>query len=73
MIAFGSFIHLILDAIFSGSIVPLYPISTFSIGLDLVSNFPEPLGSLFIPSIEAILLVLWLIYLELKHKISDFI
>jgi len=73
MIAFGSIVHLILDSIFIGLITPLYPVLTFSIGLDLISYLPPPLDILFIPSLEAVLLVLWLIYLELKHKISDFI
>jgi len=72
-LSFGSIIHLILDATFSGFIVPLYPISNVAIGLNLVSVFQEPLRSLFLPSLEGGLLVLWLIYLELKHKISDFI
>jgi len=73
MIALGSLIHLILDAIFVGVIAPFYPLSLATYGLDLVSYFPEPLDRLFIPSLEAALLVIWLIYLELKHKISDFI
>ena len=35
MLAFGSFVHLLLDGIFHGSIIPLYPLSSFIIGLDL--------------------------------------
>jgi len=73
MIAFGSFVHLILDAIFSGQIAPFYPLSVFALGLNLVGYFPEPLRDLFIPSLEAALLVIWLIYLELKRKVRDFV
>jgi hypothetical protein len=29
--------------------------------------------STIIPTIDAVLLILWMIYLETKHKISDFI
>ena len=73
MIAFASFTHLVLDAIFSGFIMPIYPFSVFTIGLNLAGLFPEPLDGLFIPSLEAALLFVWLAYLEIKHKISDFI
>lgn len=73
MLFIGSAIHLSLDATFEGKIVPFYPFASAPIGLDLVNHLPEPLNNLFIPSFEAALLTLWLIYLELKHKISDFI
>jgi len=73
VIAFGTSVHLILDAILNGVIMPLFPFYTFQIGFDLAGYLPEPLDSLLIPSLDAILLVLWLAYLELKHKISDFI
>ena len=73
MIAFGSFVHLILDATFAGQIILLYPFSSFAIGLNLVGYLPEPLRDLVIPSLEAALLVIWLIYLELKRKVRDFV
>ena len=70
MIAFGIFIHLILDALLAGSIKPFYPFSYYEIGLNLIKNSLE--GTLM-PGIDAILLFIWLIHLELKHKISDYI
>lgn len=73
MFAFGSFLHLILDAIFIGYIVPFYPLFSARIGLNLAGMFPEPLDRLFIPSLETAILVFWLVYLERKHKVSDFI
>ncbi len=73
MIALGIFIHLFLDAAVAGSIMPFYPFSDFKIGNNFVSNLPQPLNSIFFPSLDAALLVLWLIYIEWKHKISDFI
>ena len=72
VIAFGVFIHLVLDAIFLGRIMPFYPLSTYSIGFDLLNKVPVPWQSTIMPSLEAILLVLWMIYLEMKHKISEF-
>lgn len=73
IVAFATLTHLVLDAIFIGKIMPLYPFSTFSIGINLVQYLPQPLDSLAMPTLDALLLVLWIVYLELKHKISDFI
>ncbi len=73
MIALGSFIHLLLDLTLAGMIKPLYPFSNFMIGFSIISLLPEELKNLFFPSLDAALLVLWLIYLEWKHKISSFI
>ena len=73
MIAFGSFIHLVLDAILSGSIIPFYPLSYVSIGLNLFGYLPKALEELAAPSLDTAIIVIWIVYLELKHKISDFI
>ena len=73
MIALGSFSHLILDAIFSGQIMPFYPFSYYSIGLNLFDYLPNALRIIAAPSLDAGLLIIWLIYIEWKHKISDFI
>ena len=73
VIAFGFLVHLVLDAIVSGIIVPFYPFSSYKFGFSLVNLFPGAWRNTIIPSIDAILLVLWIIYLEVKHKISNFI
>jgi membrane-bound metal-dependent hydrolase YbcI (DUF457 family) len=73
MFALGSFLHLVLDAIFVGYIIPLYPFFSAKIGLNLAGMFPAPLDRLFIPCLETAILVFWLVYLERKHKVSDFI
>jgi membrane-bound metal-dependent hydrolase YbcI (DUF457 family) len=73
MISFGSFVHLILDAFLTGKIMPFYPLFKFGFGLNLVGYLPLPLSKIAIPCLDAALLVLWMIYLEVKHKISDFI
>lgn len=73
MIAFGTFSHLVLDAIFCGSIRPFYPFLIFSIGFNLFGYLPMELATVAAPSLDGGLIILWLIYLEMKHKISDFI
>jgi membrane-bound metal-dependent hydrolase YbcI (DUF457 family) len=71
VIAFGVFIHLALDATVIGRIMPFYPLSHYSIGLDLLNYAPVPWQSTILPTLDAIFLVLWMIYLEVRHKISD--
>ena len=73
MIAFGSLIHLILDATLAGYIRPFYPFSLVPIGLNLIGYLPSTLRDLALPSLDAAILIIWLIYIELRHKISDFI
>ncbi|MBI2631419.1 metal-dependent hydrolase [Candidatus Pacearchaeota archaeon] len=71
--AFGSFIHLLLDALLIGKIIPFYPFSTFTIGLDLINHLPSQLANISLPTLDGALIIIYLIYLEYKHKISDFI
>ena len=73
VIALGSFLHLLLDAIFHGSIMPFYLLSNYAIGLNLFGYLPSALEQIAAPSLDAGLLIVYLIYLELNHKISDFI
>ncbi len=73
VITFGILIHLILDAIVGGYIMPFYPFSTFSIGLNLIKYAPLAWQSSILPAIDAALLVLWLIHIERRHKISSFL
>ncbi len=71
VIAFGSFIHLLLDYLLSGYIMPFYPLSYASYGLNLVKLTPWP--ETILPALDAILLLGWLVHEEIRHKISDFI
>lgn len=73
VISFGVFMHLFLDFLIIGEIVPFYPLSNYIIGLDLVSLLPVYWQESIIPVLDAALLIFWLIYIELKHKISNFI
>lgn len=70
-VSFGTLTHILLDLSFAGSVLIFYPFSEFAIGLNLI-----PLGyfqGTFFQGLDAILITLWLIHEELKHKISDYI
>jgi len=73
VIGFGAFIHLLLDALIVGEIVLFYPFSSYAIGLNLFRIFPDFWQGTLMASLDAGLLIVWLIYMEVKHKISDFI
>lgn len=72
-LAFGFFIHTSLDGILSGEIRPLSPFSDYEFSLNLIQYAPEHMDGLVMPLFEGFLLVFWIAYLEIKHKISDFI
>lgn len=72
-LSFGIIIHIILDGLVSGLIHPFSPFSSYAFGLQLVNYIPGTTREVFMPLIDGILLVIWIIYLEVKHKISDFI
>ncbi len=73
MFALGSFIHILLDATLAGKIMPFFPLSKYSFGLNLAGYLPLPLNEIAMPCLDAALLIVWIVYLEVKHKISDFI
>ena len=67
-IAFGILIHILLDAIFSGPI-QIFPDVFFGFNLIPLESFQGT----FFAGLDAIIIVIWLIHEELKHKISDYI
>lgn len=71
MAGLGTFIHLVLDSTLAGTIRPFYPLADFVFGINLIPY--NALGSTLMPGLDAILLVVWLVHEEIKHKISDFI
>jgi len=73
MIALGTFIHVLLDGLLLGSITPFYPLFKFTFALNLVLLLPLTIQSSFLPALDAVLLILWLMHEELKHRISRFI
>ncbi|MEK6895639.1 MAG: metal-dependent hydrolase [Nanoarchaeota archaeon] len=66
VLAIGWLSHLLLDAI-GDPIYPFLPFSLNSFGINY------NLGVLFQATVDGVLFLLWMIYLEFKHKISDFI
>lgn len=73
MIAIGTLTHILLDGLFGNWAYFFYPLSMYDYGIDLVSRLPDSLHDSFIPLMDGVFLVIWMIYLEAKHKISDFI
>ena len=73
MLAIGTVAHICLDGFVSGDVDLFAPFSDFSFGFNLVGYLPPELSGLAIATMEGILLIFWLVYLEWKHKISDFI
>ncbi len=74
LLAFGSLMHLILDATLAGYIMPFYPLSDIVIGTGFpFTVFPEHMAIFLLATLDGVIFILWVLYLEIKHKISDFI
>ena len=71
ILAFGTFVHLLLDFLVWGQILPFYPINYYSIGLNLYEIFPISWQGSIIQTVDAILLVLWISYLAITHKVRE--
>lgn len=72
MLAIGALIHIILDTLAGEQAFWLYPLVLRDFGINLFSYTGLSWGTTA-ALLDGILLVLWIVYLELKHKISDFI
>jgi len=70
--AAGSLLHLILDASLAGAIMPFFPLTNFSIALNLVELAPEELKDLILPTLDGILLLFWIFWMEFKLKVDDY-
>jgi membrane-bound metal-dependent hydrolase YbcI (DUF457 family) len=70
MIALGWLTHLVLDAVIAGVVRPFYPFWDFAVGLNFLNYLPEALRGLFIPSLDAAIFILWLCWMEYRHKLS---
>jgi membrane-bound metal-dependent hydrolase YbcI (DUF457 family) len=74
LFSFGSFIHLVLDSTLAGYIMPIYPLSNVRIGTGFpYTVFPEHIATLLLATLDGVLFIIWILYLKIKHKISDFI
>lgn len=72
MIAIGSYIHIGLDMLAGDQAYLFYPFSLHDYGIHLFSLLPFD-HELVAALLDGILLVIWIVYLEVRHKISDFI
>jgi membrane-bound metal-dependent hydrolase YbcI (DUF457 family) len=76
LILFAGFsIHLILDAVLTGHIAPLYPLSMQIVNFDLVGKLEYMTkipGLTILVSLDALLLLFWLWHEEFTHKIVDY-
>ncbi|MBT4174463.1 hypothetical protein HOC80_03175 [archaeon] len=71
VICAGWFIHILLDGLLNGTVIPFWPLSSFEFGLNLL---PGTLfsGTLY-AGIDAILLVVWFVHEYFRHNIRDYI
>lgn len=67
-VAFGILTHILLDSLFSG---PVQILPNVFFGFNIIPL--DAFQGTFFAGLDAILLTLWLIHEELKHKISDYI
>lgn len=72
MISIGTFIHILLDTFAGESSYLFYPFSSHDYGINLFALSPLSWATTA-ALIDGVLLVVWLCYLEFKHKISDYI
>ena len=72
ILGFGAILHLLLDMTFAGKIIPFYPFLNLELGLNLIQYAPENLRELIIPTIDGILLMLWIFWMEFKLKINNY-
>lgn len=73
MLSIGILTHILLDFLIGGPAYFLYPFYQTDSALYLMQYLPQALQSSSMALLDGILLVIWLSYLEFKHKISDFI
>ena len=66
IVAFGWFFHLVLDCAFLGAYLPFWPFYTGGFCPHLISNT-------YMPGIDAIILIVWLVHEEVAHEIKDYI
>lgn len=71
ILAFGFSMHLILDSLIIGTIMPFFPLSTVEVGLGLANLLPFNDITTMV-SLDALLLLFWLWHEELEHKIKDY-
>ena len=73
IISFGVFVHLVLDIIVWGEVMPFYPIWSYAIGLDLIDLLPLNLHDTIVPAFDALILIIWVSYMVINKKVKEFL
>ncbi len=68
----GSLLHLVLDALIVGKVVPFYPFNLTAVGLDLIKYLPKAFRDSALISLDTLMLFIWLFWMEFKLKIRDY-
>jgi len=75
LLAVGWMLHLTLDAVLTGEVMPFYPVSDYLVNWNLVgtlsavTNIPDLTIAV---SMDALLLLFWLWHEEFTHRIRDY-
>jgi len=75
LLAVGWMLHLTLDAVLTGEVMPFYPVSDYLVNWNLVGTVSAvtKIPDLTIAvSMDALLLLFWLWHEEFTHKIKDY-
>jgi membrane-bound metal-dependent hydrolase YbcI (DUF457 family) len=71
----GFMIHLMLDVVLTGYIMPFYPMSDYLINWNLIGQIATVTGIpqlTILVSMDALLLLFWLWHEEMEHNIKDY-
>lgn len=71
----GWIVHIVLDAVLTGQVMPFYPLNTYLIDYNLVGQVAEMTGVSMLTilvSMDALLLFFWLWHEEVHHYIKDY-
>lgn len=75
MLFAGASVHLLLDAVLTGDVMPFYPLNMHTANWDLLGQLASMTGISLVTllvSIDALLLLFWLWHEEYEHHISDY-
>lgn len=73
VIAFGIFTHIALDTIIGGESYLFKPWNNNNYAIDIFNWVSNEVYPLVFPLLDGFIFIFWMIYLEWKHKISDYI
>lgn len=71
LLSAGSLVHMVLDALISGYVMPFYPLSLMEMGTGLLDSIGEELRHDVIATLDGIVFVCTLAYLVLTKKLTS--